>query len=364
MYEKKTTLSGLKFLITYDKILGNTYWGSCIDGKQTKLSQTIQILWNFILILTVISECYLITDRFMSTYGSGSDTNQLKSSTSLLIYGIYCLGSACYASQTVFNAIFLFLRGKYILDNLIDNHLIRVDERYERRIGLTLIVFKFFDSVLFSFACFHYIFGYEERNQMIFVNKVLYLLLIILSTNTRLHVMTLIAYKCLIVSKQLQSIIDTNQTLNIKSIYLTIHNIYKSIQHFDSLCSINILFTIFFMINILIADLCLIGLGHYDYNNVISVMISLSALLTLCVILNILPQSYRKFLDSLEIIYCKTNSVQTNDEILLLKIENFSHKISLTAMNLFNVNINTFLSCLSLIITYSVILIQTTQPSK
>ena len=84
----------------------------------------------------------------------------------------------------------------------------------------------------------------------------------------------------------------------------------------------------------------------------------------ICLSSTIIQESYVKLLDTLDDMYCKTNAVQTNDEILLLKIEKFSHKISLTAMNLFNVNTNTFLSCLSLIIGYSVILIQTTQTSK
>ena len=360
-----THLSGLKVSIAYDKITGNTYLGSSIDGKQTKFNQTIQILWNIIIIIINILGVYTTIDRFLISY-SNSELNSRKSG---LIFGICCLGYTCYTTQILFNSIFLFMRGKNILDNLKSDQILKIDKRYERRIGIYMTGIKFLFAIIDSIHCFLYLFDYKEIIQMNYKYIIYYLFLIFVSSNTRIYVLSLIAYKCLIVSKQLQNIqriIDMNQTLNIRNVYHLMHKLYKSVEQFDRLVSTYILFTIFVSISMAITDLCVFVLGFDTdwYNSILSVTESIVFLLTLCYFANIIPKSYRMFLDSLDDMYCKSYSMQTNDEILLIKIEKFSHKISLTAMNLFNVNTNTFLLCLSLIISYSVILIQTTQPSK
>ena len=55
---------------------------------------------------------------------------------------------------------------------------------------------------------------------MSYYNIIFYLILFFLSSNTRIHVIALIAYKCLIVSKQIQNIIDNDhriQNISIKA---------------------------------------------------------------------------------------------------------------------------------------------------
>jgi hypothetical protein len=50
---------------------------------------------------------------------------------------------------------------------------------------------------------------------------------------------------------------------------------------------------------------------------------------------------------------------QMNQNILLMKINSINQEIGFTASNLFKISTNTIISCLALILSYSVILIQT-----
>ena len=231
-------LSGLKFLITYDKFTGNTYWGSSIDGKQTKLRKTVQILWNILISSLIISDFYTTFKRFLFKYLN----KQLINYNSTLLYGIYGLGFICFISQTLLNTIFLFLRGKYILDNLKAEQIVKIDKRYEKRVGIYIIVIKIVISIMQCIVCIFYE-GVQEFFQMDYITILYQLFLLFVSSNTRLHVISLIAYKCLIVSKQIQNIIGYEhrirnigiKTLNMRTIYQIVNKIYKSFKCFDRL---------------------------------------------------------------------------------------------------------------------------------
>jgi hypothetical protein len=91
---------------------------------------------------------------------------------------------------------------------------------------------------------------------------------------------------------------------------------------------------------------------------------SLMCIITLCLSCDIIPQSFNKFCDLLEKNVTKNSSAyqlldQMNQNILLMKINSIKHEIGFTASHLFKISTNTIISCLALILSYSVILIQT-----
>ena len=93
----------------------------------------------------------------------------------------------------------------------------------------------------------------------------------------------------------------------------------------------------------------------------------MSYLLLLCLISDLIPKSFRKLIDNLEEFYSNQTNIDSNsisNRIILLQITKYKNKICFSAMNLFKVNTNTFISCLALIISYSVVIIQTTQSTK
>jgi hypothetical protein len=84
----------------------------------------------------------------------------------------------------------------------------------------------------------------------------------------------------------------------------------------------------------------------------------------LCLSCDIIPKNFEKFCYKLEK-HVSENSkendilVQMNQNILLMKINTIKHEIGFTASNLFKINTNTIISILALILSYSVLLIQT-----
>ena len=90
-------------------------------------------------------------------------------------------------------------------------------------------------------------------------------------------------------------------------------------------------------------------------------------ILCLCLTSDIITKSFNKFINNLDdYLFKHSNSLHltTNDKLVLINIKSYKNKFCLNAMNLFKVNTNTFISCLALIISYSVVLIQTTQTNK
>jgi hypothetical protein len=91
---------------------------------------------------------------------------------------------------------------------------------------------------------------------------------------------------------------------------------------------------------------------------------SLILLITLCLSCDIIPKSFEKFCYKLEKYFSENAKEyhildQMYQNILLIKINNIKNEIGFTASNLFKISTNTIISILALILSYSVILIQT-----
>ncbi len=80
-------------------------------------------------------------------------------------------------------------------------------------------------------------------------------------------------------------------------------------------------------------------------------------------ICDIIPKNFDEFCDKLEEKISEFTFDNQMDYLyqysLLTKIKAFKQDIGFTAFNLFKVSTNTIISCLALILSYSVILIQT-----
>jgi len=95
-----------------------------------------------------------------------------------------------------------------------------------------------------------------------------------------------------------------------------------------------------------------------------SILESLSLLISTCLICNIIPKSFKKFCDKLE---ATVSESALNDSLLsqlykhslINRIYTIKKEIGFTASNLFKISTYTVISCLGLILSYSVILIQT-----
>ena len=359
-----TGLSGLRILIFYHKLIGITYWGSTIDGKQTFIKRLSQIIWNIIIILIAIFHCTVITIQFISNLSQNNTNN------SFIIDFVLNFSYICYTIQTIFNVIFLMFKSNAILNHLKIQTNIMINDRSERKIGLYITITQFIVSLVSCLLSLIFIKIHHNHFDMAKVYPMWVLFITLFTTyNYNYTIISLIAYKFIVISRHLENSFVLNSSLNINSIHQNIHEIYNSVKEFDNYVSIYLLFNLIIHSFDCISGICILALG---INTVIiltlfSAIYSFLFLLFSCLISDMISKSLRKLINRIEIIFINQNNIDFNslyNRIILNQIEKYENNICLSAMNLFNVNTKTFISCLALIISYSVVLIQTTQTLK
>ncbi len=110
---------------------------------------------------------------------------------------------------------------------------------------------------------------------------------------------------------------------------------------------------IFNSIVICIAYLCLITVEIYDKNSIlkiISLLENILLLTTLCYSCDMIPRRIKEFSDKIEELMLEYGYTDVNQRLIL---------VGFTGMDLFKMNSNTILSVFALILSNSVILIQT-----
>jgi hypothetical protein len=202
----------------------------------------------------------------------------------------------------------------------------------------------------------------EIKIQTFLFNFILYVIIF----SSRLSISTLIAYQSLIVSQQLENISKKFSQTSIQNIYRFVCKTNSFTRDLDQLFSPFISISLFSSVVISIAFVSLLGITPENFLIISLAFISesLIILIALCISCDIIPKNFEKFCYKLEKHVsenCKENHilVQMNENIVLMKINTIKHEIGFTASNLFKINTNTIISILALILSYSVLLIQT-----
>jgi hypothetical protein len=101
----------------------------------------------------------------------------------------------------------------------------------------------------------------------------------------------------------------------------------------------------------------------YLFISIATLLENSTFLISTCLICDIIPKNFNKFCDKLEESLSESFFTNKLDYLyqnsLLTKINAIKQDIGFTAFNLFKVNTNTIISCLAFILSYAVILIQT-----
>ena len=253
------------------------------------------------------------------------------------------------------------IRGHKLLELLKDKQVVQIGERKEKRIGMILVVSQLAISVL----CVSFAFSFFEE---IDPNSNLYLLvfnaiIFIVTMCTQLSMPTLIAYKSFLVFQEFENIFALNITKNLEIVYNFVQKIHESIQRFDSYVSIYALIYLLFNLLISVSSLCHLAINPNVRvkQNIICLTFSISLLLSQCLVCDVVPKSLRKLIDRIEREKSSKgfDSYNPNERQIVIHLELMNQRIGFTAFGLFQINANTFLSCLALIISYSVIIIQT-----
>ena len=357
---------GLKKLVFYDSLIGNTYFVWNLRQKIPKFKKYYLILWNiFIFLLFSIQLIIGLKNSFSTESKSHYFRPDLTKYKTVLPHILFSILYFSYGIQTLVIFLFLVIRGHKILDVLNEEEVIKLNNKYEKKIGFILALMKFIissTSVTIVTILLYVYYGIEYITVTLFI---FFPIVYFLSMNTHLAIITFILYKSLIVSKQLKTISNMK---DMKLMFDMICKIQNSVERLDALVNLVNLFELAMDSLLCISSLCIFAIvpNEYPANSFSHMTLSLSKISSLCLICDMIPKQFNKLLKELkdrfrELNENKSSSEQLFNHMLKNQLNEMKDEMCFTAFNLFKLNANTLLSCIALIISYSIVIIQTNQ---
>ena len=365
--------SGLRLIVKFDRLFGNTYFGWNFGQKLSKLKRFSLIVWNLLFLLLAAFHC---SNSLVNTFWPSKSqfvsptTKAILTKSSFIPFILICMGYVVYSIKSVIVGIFLFIRGQRILDVINENEIIRVSPRYEKKTALIIVLTRLFLITIVVLIPTLYAFGYfvNDLTPFTIARFILFVLIYLLTANADTIILVFILYKSIIISKQFKII---SKFKDLKIIVEIIGKIQASIQRFDSLISFYNLILLTTWLIICISNACMLAImpEQNPANSLGHLFGSIMVISGLCIICNIIPKSFSKLLTELknrseEFNENKSDFEQLFNQIRINRLNEMKDEMCFTAFNLFKLNANTLLSCLALIISYSIIIIQTNDSSQ
>jgi hypothetical protein len=259
------------------------------------------------------------------------------------------------------------VRGNTIIHLLKTQSFKFIDQKKERRVGsrILFIQFIFFFTIELIYAITGLVF---EKTFDIFLNVLYFSLMINISS-----IIALIAYQNKITCLQIDELFVKFSPKDLPEIYRFMCKVNSFVKKFDSLVSsVNFMLIINSCV-ICISYLCLLMI-RFEKQNISFVSYSLSLtenillLSILCNSCNIIPKRIAILCEKIEESMSEhiTNYSTVNDlnnHLIISKMNSIKQEIGFTAMGLFKINSNTMMSVFAVILSYSVVLIQTSEQS-
>ena len=160
------TTTGLKYIVFYDRLVGNTYFNWNFGQKLSKLKRCLLFVWSLIFMSLVSIHCFFgLKDAFFPS-GNGFEFQKMvldlnRSMSNLPLY-LFFVGYIGHTIQSVIIAIFLQLKGPRILDLLNGRQDIKFDMKYEKKIGLILVLTKFLLTLLSNLLIAFFMLNYYD----------------------------------------------------------------------------------------------------------------------------------------------------------------------------------------------------------
>jgi hypothetical protein len=240
-----------------------------------------------------------------------------------------------------------------------------IDQKKEKRVGLRIlfIQFIFFFTIELIYAITGLVF---KKRFDIFLH--LFFLSVMINISS---IIALIAYQNKIICLQIDEFLVKFSPKDLPEIYRFMCKVNGFVKKFDSLVSsVNFMLIINSCV-ICISYLCLIMIRSEKEiisfaNYSISLTENILLLSILCYSCNIVPKRIAILCEKIEELMSEhiTNYLTVNDlnnHLIISKMNSIKQEIGFTAMGLFKINSNTILSVFAVILSYSVVLIQTSE---
>ncbi len=355
----KNSSNGLRYLVNYHRICCVSYLGSQIDeNKHSYFLKFILILWN----LAFLAYSSYVGNKATVKRMENLFAKNLDSSKSIVIVIISFLGLSAYFIQGfILNTLLLF-RGRKILDLMKSQTLVYIEDKSEKKIGIFVALIQFLYSFITQLlnGLFFYDIIIKSFGPFSIKPFLHDLILFFLIFNSQTTIISLIAYQSYIVSKQLTNISNNFSHSNLQNIYQLICKTDKFIKKLDELISIFIFSTITINTTICISFLYMLAIDpkKFSLSSIASILESLTLLTSTCLICDIIPKNFKIFCDNLREFLSQGAFTNQMDYIYQQSLLNEINAIK-QDIGLFKVNTHTIISCLTFILSYSVILIQT-----
>jgi len=353
--------SGLKALILAHQICGVPYLSKCFfnNKKLNDILSKFLLLWD--IMITVISLTFSILAMiFMKKIFNSLDS---------IVLEIMNLSSAnVYVLKVFLLNLIIILRGRSITNLMICSKF-NLNQVYERKVAISIGIIQYLFALILAILTV-YLYNLGKASYPVF--KLFYSIIthfcfIIGHTTT----IGLIVYESKVISEYLTQVKKNAKLNNVLDIYKIICQVKQHTQELNNLLSLAIFIIIFS--GVLVSTTCLCNLAinpgkSYSYVTT-SIVEHLTSLIVMCIACNIIPKNVENFCDSIESIV--TNSISKRNSLMEnIHLENtiglfrsLKNEIGFYLFG-FKIGVSTLLSIISIIISYTIILVQTSQQNS
>ena len=321
--------------------------------------------------ILIIANICLLCNCIYFTYASvyyltllKTNKSQVFGKKSLMPYILQLISHIGFLLITILCFFMNIFKGKAILIFIVERDL-RIDTRIEKRIAKKIIVVQLILCLLIEFGyssgC---LFSYSYPCDMSYFKMFFDYMVSVFNKNIHLVLFSIIAYQCYVIERRFSEITANFKCLSqFKCLSREIFKISNLVKKFNSYTN-SYLFTIFlfnFFVGINNLTIFYFDRGRSMTAATIGTVEGFLLMFIFCVTCNKIEKGYEIFLDKLETLHEQNfnRGEYFVDYSLINRLYLLKEDMCLTAFNLYKINIKTFMSFVSLIITFAVILIQT-----
>jgi hypothetical protein len=357
---------GFNYLIYFHNFCGISYCGYGFKD-QSFFKKIPAIAWNSIQVMVLINNIY--NNEVVTRLNNNSNNFLLPKKSILLDILGFNFITISYISLFILHLLLMINSKKFFtsIRESENNEFFAKFKISEKRIALKIIILQ--TIYITSYVALHLI-CYHIKNEFIFnFSFITRLFQAIFFRANDSAVIALIAYKSELIRCKINYMKNNLHPYKFEIYFLTIINIKNEVKKLDKLfCS-----SIFVVIaNFIIKQIIGICFLTIDFKNSYlyifpHFLVLYILLITLCYVFNIIPDSMAEFSDCLKL-YLVEDFSSSRSDIDIKKlynlnifqmISNENKKIYFTALGLYRFRTSSVLCILSVVISYSVILIQT-----
>ena len=350
--------SGLKMLVYLHRISGQSYlfWNF---GKTMSLT--------FKLLLLTLNSLLFIGSLFFS-YLNVEDARKmskkllLSSHTSIMSFIMQIVVYICWAVMILYVFSLTLIRGKSIFMFLYDMDIV-IDENVEKRIGIKTIVMHITLTLLISQAFFftEILFaGFEIDSFNIFMYRVM----MIFITSSFFSLLSPMAYFCYVIEQKLADIVRGFTSLaQLSAIFKQIILVQSLVKKFNGFYNKYLCLMIMIFSFECVSSLTMLYFDRFSttYNPIAAIFESLLQIFLFCHFSEKIDKSYARIINKFEQLQLEMGEINLArlDHSLVSRLYSLRQDMCFTASDLYPINTKVYFSITSLIVTFTVILIQT-----